>query len=525
MTAPITAPGISDMTSLPGNFLYIVWGAGNRSNATMPNSVWVCGDSNGTATSDGTGLYGPDTATPLRTYQDAVTLFGVHSELTQFFREFTAVNQDAQIYVTPISDTGTKGTVTITVAGTAATIANSVTLSVNGYKLQVPVAVGDTPTTLGATISTMVNMLAREITAANVTGVVTVTAGSAGARNTPNAAAVFTQKDPGAGALTITVAAGTAGTSTISTSAASAIATMGANKFYYQVMLLGFDESSITATVVAHSTNLNTQSLPLNDNRCRGFAGFRGKSTDALYATQFGLGTGALATSVNNPLYEAVWAPANDNTIAHVLARYVAWVSLIEVQSPVTQALNLNYLGLARLGGFQTQGQLFAAPRSRYTETKTAYNTALNSGVTCIGYQNGQAYLMRRVTSDAWDPVNSVSFFNIRDPHKVFLGHRFALDLQNVLATWTANKQIGDDPEDPNDPIPPATATPLSVAGGISNLINKYGGLGLVQNSAAAIQNMNIQRGQSVRTRFEIKIPLVFADICNQFVTELDQVG
>lgn len=539
--AQITAPGINSLTSIPGNFVNIVFGAGARTSATNVLPVVFIGDANGTSVTDGSTIYGADTTTPCRSFQDAQVLFGKSSELTQAARIFFATNTLTPAYFLPISNHTSLGTVTATVAGTAATITNTLNLFVNTSQIQVGISVGDTPTVIAKNAQLALNMLNREFTALATVGALAITAGSGGVGNTPKVDVVLAQADTGSGGISVSLGATTNGaTGTLyAASIGAAITTLGSNKFYYQVLLSGsFDDAavSVTANTVSFGTaiealvsSINTQSLPLNDNRCRGFAGARMKSTDAIYATQFAPGSATTPglvskATVDSPRFEAVWAPYYDGTTTELIASYVAMVSLIESTTPVSGALNLNGMGLTTINGVPTSG-LLKAPRSRYTESITTYNTALNAGVTCIGYKSGVGYLMRRVTTDAWDNVNGVAFFNIRDPHKVYVLDRFVVDLQAVLGQWMTGKLIGDDPIDSNAPIPPNTITPKAVRAGIINLINQYAGNALVQNAAQAISTMLIQRNPTVQTRMELKIQLVVADILNQMVTEVDQTG
>jgi hypothetical protein len=372
-------------------------------------------------------------------------------------------------------------------------------------------------------------------TAVNVTGTVTISAGSAGFRNTPSVSATLQTADAGSGGISITSVTVTAGTesTTMPTTLATAITTLGNQKLYYQILLPSMDEISTTysATIESLSANLTTQAQPLNDNRCRGFISARMRSTDAIYLTAFAPGSavtpGELSKAVNsNPRLEVVWMPASDAPAAHFLARYVGIVALLEAQTNIGASCNLNSLGLSKINGIDTAALWnVPQPRSRWVESNTALNQALNVGVSPFSYINGQSFLVRRVTADAWDSVNSVAFYNIRDVHKVFIMDTFALDLKAVLSQWLTGKLLQNDPIDKNAPLALNTVFPSTVRAGVINLLNRYAGNGLILNQASTIANMIIQISPLVNSRLELKVGMFICNILNQIVTEIDQLG
>ena len=542
MATIVSAPGINSNTSLPGSWLNLVFGAGPITGATGPLSAIIIGDGYGgtAATSgfaNGNTVFGPDTAIQLNSVQQARSLFGTNSELTFAIKKFLEKNSITPLYVIPIQDStiGNLGAAAFTVSGTSATITNQANVYVNTTLLQVGISVGDTPTVIGNNIASAINMQYLPVVTTASTGAVTIKAGSAGARNTPSVQVVLQTVDSGAGGISVGSVTTTAGTcsTTMATTFAAAITTMSANKYYYQIVLPSMDEASTTyaSVIEAFSANLTTQALPLNDNRSRGFLSFRGKSTDALYTTAFAPGSagapGELSKAVNsNPLLQVYWFPGSDAVPAESLAGWVAIEALLEAQTNIGASFNMNSAGLTTINGINTAALWnVPQPRSRWIESATALNNALNVGLSPFSYVNGQSYLVRRVTADAWDSVNSVPFYNIRDVHKVYCLHRFALDLKAVLSQWLSGRLLQADPIDKNAPIPLNTVFPSTVRAGVINLINRYAGNGLITNPTTTIGNMVIQVSPTVSTRLELKLGMFVADILNQIVTEIDQLG
>ncbi len=132
----------------------------------------------------GTAISG-DLLTNFPTDNSQNALFGARSMLTQMIRAFKVINGVTKVDVLPIEDAaGTASTGTISFTGTSATEAGSFEVWVGSGKtgvVTVGVAVGDTPTVIGQTLEDAITADANlPVTAANVTGVVTLTAANLG---------------------------------------------------------------------------------------------------------------------------------------------------------------------------------------------------------------------------------------------------------------------------------------------------------------------------------------------------------
>jgi phage tail sheath gpL-like len=114
--------------------------------------------------------------------ETAATLFGRGSQAHRMVKAAIKANPYLRLFVMPIADSGTgvAATGTITVTGPA-TAAGYVTVNVAGTELVVPVSNADTATVVGAAIAAAINAAVDlPVTAANATGVVTLTARNKG---------------------------------------------------------------------------------------------------------------------------------------------------------------------------------------------------------------------------------------------------------------------------------------------------------------------------------------------------------
>lgn len=111
----------------------------------------------------------------------ADALFGVGSHLARMVRSYVKGDPYAEIWAIPVADGGgSKAAGVITITGTSATAAGTLHLLIAGQRVEVPVAVGGTPTTVGAAIAALLGVdEAAAVTAASQSPVTCVnTAGA-----------------------------------------------------------------------------------------------------------------------------------------------------------------------------------------------------------------------------------------------------------------------------------------------------------------------------------------------------------
>lgn len=106
--------------------------------------------------------------------------FGITSHMAGMVRAYKALNEYSVVDVLPIADaSGTAGTGVITLTGTAATAAGSLTLSFGSekdYSVTLAVAIDDTPTNLGDAATTAFGLLTNApFVVSNIAGAITAT--------------------------------------------------------------------------------------------------------------------------------------------------------------------------------------------------------------------------------------------------------------------------------------------------------------------------------------------------------------
>ena len=119
-----------------------------------------------------------ETFTQVFSYADAEEKFGVGSLLATMFDEWFSNNTVNEVYAISLDDNaaGTTPAIGATFAGTA-TATGSIYMYINGKRVVVPVAIGDSATVVGDAFETAINAdLKFAVTAVNAIGTVTLTA-------------------------------------------------------------------------------------------------------------------------------------------------------------------------------------------------------------------------------------------------------------------------------------------------------------------------------------------------------------
>jgi len=114
------------------------------------------------------------------------TLFGAKSMLSGQCRNVRRYNTVTRLDAIALDDNGSavQATGTMTIAGTAATVAGLITFYIGSkvdYRFQIPVAVGDTPSIVATTLTIAINAHATvPVTCSNTAGAITITAENGG---------------------------------------------------------------------------------------------------------------------------------------------------------------------------------------------------------------------------------------------------------------------------------------------------------------------------------------------------------
>ena len=121
MSASIQLTGLSSADPVPGEYVEVAFAQGPASLATGTDKVLIIGGLLTTGAGSASVVYGPDTAVPMLTSDDAALLFGAGSELHRMIRRFMKMNTTTPVYAIAVAENGSgvAATGTITVATTA----------------------------------------------------------------------------------------------------------------------------------------------------------------------------------------------------------------------------------------------------------------------------------------------------------------------------------------------------------------------------------------------------------------------
>ncbi len=505
MPASIVLTGLSANDPVPGQYTEVNFAQGEAAGSSAQRAICVLANktSAGSATVD-TVIYGPDSIVPLQTEADMIALGGAGSEAHRMFRRITAVNRDTAVYwVFVTASGGTAATGTVVIATTATGNGNH-RVWVGDEYVDTAIASGQTATQIGDAIAVSINAKTHwPVTAANVTGTVTLTAKNAGPRG--NWIRFMASITSGIGTTTTaTTDAFLTGGATADSNTA-ALATILPRRFYY-IVSAAEDASQFGALI----SQVNTQALPTTGIRQRAFAG----SVDTLANAT------TVATGINAARGEIVWHEKSPFTPAELAANNAAIYALYEDSAnPRTNFISF--------GNDAITATSWKVPRSRLDSaapTRASVKSALNNGLTPIAVNpTGTTYLVDRITSRSLS--GAVADYRIRDAHKVTICDFFADDLQAKAALQMAGKRIANDPPEGAKPPGPQVTTPSVFRGLIISLINQYADNDLLQNVEQIKAGLIVQRETVPSTRMSARVPLQPCDNFEQAAVAVDQVA
>jgi len=506
----IQITGLPANDPVPGSYIQVSFAQGAASNGSATYGALLMGTktTSGSATPD-TVIYGPNSSPPLVTENDAIALFGAGSPLHRMFNQFVAVNKATPVHAIAITESaGAASTGTITISGTTASAAGVLRVNVGEGYVERAISVGDTPTATAAAAVALINaQTSWGVTAANTAGVITLTNKVKGPNgNWGRYSATLTA---GTG-LTVTPSAQTSMTGgTTAQVYTNALATILPYRFFYIVA-----EDTPAAGASTNLTNIksqiDTQALPLSGLRQGMFAA----TTDTLANA-----TTMASTNLNSARAELVWSPDSDRR-PEELAAFAAGVYALEEQG-ISPRCNFSGYGTDANSALIWN---LKAPLSGRAPTRSEIVTALNNGITPIGVGlRGDTYLVKRITTRSLN--GSLNDYRIRDAHKRTIMDRFADDLQAKLVLNFSGRKIGNDPVQGQRTPGPDVVTPTAIRAAVIQLTRDYEALDLIENVAATIAAMIVQRETVPTTRMGIRVPIDVIDIADQFAAALDQVA
>lgn len=373
--APVSIIGFASTDFVPGFVGETILGAGPATSGNAVFKLLLVGNMLAT----GSKVPNQDTV-QVFSENDARLFFGPGSELHRMVRAALRVPGVA-IWCSPVTQSiGAAATLTVTFA-TTATSAGTFTYWVDGERVDVPVALGDTPTIAG---NTLVTQLGTKdwfpVTPVNASGVVTLTRKQLGPRG--NFGAVCQDATQGPGGMTSALG----GTGTAVTgggkrfgggTTADDLTLVSTNVFpawYQRVALAHIDSANLG--VWAASENLKAG--PLEGRPEHTVVA----SNDTLANTQ-----SLSQTTLNNGRFEMVWMLESESHPSELAAFVAALRVATEVSDP---------------GAAYDDAVLIGVAPSRFPAQIPQRSTrlaALQTGVTPVYTVNGQALIVRAVTT------------------------------------------------------------------------------------------------------------------------------
>jgi phage tail sheath gpL-like len=504
--ASIVITGLAANDPVPGTYVEVAFAQGDASGASADRSILLMGNMTtaGAATAD-TVIYGPDTAVPLQTEENAIALFGAGSELHRMFRRVTKVNQVTSVYAIAVTESGGTAASTTVVLATNASGSGTLTVYVGDESVDVGIVTGDTPTVIGDALVLAVNAMTHwPVTAANSSGTVTFTAKIKGPRG--NWLRIMARITAGIGTTTTKTADTffTSGaTADVSTTALATIST----KRFYRIVSAADDATQLGALL----TQVNLMAAPTTGMRQRVFAG----SITTLAATN------TIATGLNGARAEIAWQKNGPVPPSELAANLAAIVALFEDSG---QSPRCNFAGFGNDELTSNYWHIKASRDSSAWPTRADIKSALNNGVSPIGLNsNGTTFLVNRVTTRSLS--GATADYRIRDPHKVTICDFFGDDIGAKTTLNFSGKKLASDPPKGARPPGPDVVTPGIWRGSIFGLIDLYDFNDLLQDVALIKSGTIVQREVSPTSRISARIPLRPIDCAFQFGVFVAQVA
>jgi phage tail sheath gpL-like len=423
-----------------------------------------------------------NTVYQMQSEQDAIDLFGAGSFPHRMVRMHFKVNKLHKVYAicyAPSSGAGLgTATATITVAfdsGSNPTAGGTLYFSVGPEEMTVAFNTADTATTIGDAIAAGINAKTwLPCTAANVTGVVTVTAKTGGASSGDGTTGVIRVRASVDVGKNVTVAtsgdalglgtgtAGADGAVTEVTGLTAALAVLDPTRYYY----IGC--SVWTSTGVAPlKTHLATKNQPNPGLYSRGFTAYTG--------TQASLTT--IANGANVEYRHFAWQENSDHDTAEITAQVLA----------IHQKYESVFGGFVKDNYRDADWLLKKAYSAADWPTSDNNNDAIVDGIIPIGSDPVGSFMVMSVNSRSKNSAGTIDDFRATETHRVSFMHELA---DTLIARWSNTYQafrLMDDPRkadgtiDTQAFIPPKTITPNRAKPFFNNIFTEFYNAGLIQ--------------------------------------------
>lgn len=428
---------------------------------------------------------------------DAVARFGTKSEMLTMYRKYVQIDPNAEIYgiAVPAHGSATASSKTFTFA-TTATAATTLVIEWAGETTEVPVAVGDTASTIAANAEAAGDdmfewPISFSVSSAVVTATVVSPLGPRGDFTLAGLRMYF-KKNP---TTTITESAVTSGTN--DDDHTTALSVLSTRNLYHQV-----SSKTLTGTATVtdngigeHAAQISALALPAVGIRQQLHFGYVGQASNIVSYT---------TTNLNNARVKMYWAQGTSWTPAMVAAHCAA---VEHFKRLAVIAARLTDYGLSARG----VTEVFNIPipwLSADLPTDAEIRSALNNGATVINWTpTKQAYIVREIATRSLN--GTANDYRARSGH-IVPALDFAADYIAQQVAVVAQDFVSDDLAEGILPIE-NTTTPLAVKGvvlaAIDDLVAYPNGPVLDPSVVDAMKNsLEVRRlvnGTSIKMRLE----------------------
>lgn len=420
------------------------------------------------------------------TFADAVALFGAGSIAAAMVDKFRQNDAFGELWVIGVADpSGSQSAGSFTVTGTTASEAGEIAFYIGGYRLAVPIAIGDDPTAVAAALDALITAdTGLPVTGSPALGVETLTAkhdGTIGDEIDLRVSFQAGEEIPTGLGVTVTPMAAGAGAHSLTT----AIAALGDE--LYDWIVHPFEDT----------TNLDDLDDELDGSLTGRWGPIRALYSSAFYAKRGTQGTlSTFGATRNGPHAHCFGYPDSPSSPWEVVAAAVG---------AFTESIRA--LPSRPLQTLPVRGIWAPAPADRFTVAER--DQLLNDGIATLSQTAAGEVVIERVISNY---QTDTSWLDYNTAATLALVLR---ELDEEISTTFGRHVLINDGERVNPGLP--VVTPLAARAVIIAKYREQVRRALVENTAAFSEFLIVERSSSDPNRIDVLYPPDLANQCRIF--------